>query len=242
MRLSVVGGHSQAILQQLGPEGRLLCFDQDNEAIDYAQTLLGEDARVRLEHANFETMLSLIDELALNNHIDGVLFDLGICSTHVDDGERGFSFRQDAPLDMRMDVRQSQTAADLVNRLSESDLADVLYQYGEETASRKIARVICEQRRVQPIKTTLALADIICSVKPRRPQQRTHPATQSFQALRIAVNRELEVLDKTLRGVVDKLAPGGRIVVISFHSLEDRLVKTNFPSNWLHPTSRPTFP
>lgn len=221
-------GHSKAILEQLGPEGRLICFDQDHEAIEYAQAHIGQDPRVQLIHTNFEDMLDVIERQGLSGQIDGVLLDLGICSTHVDDASRGFSFRFDAPLDMRMDLRQSTTAATLVNTLPERELADVLYQYGEERKSRRIAKVICERRKQQPIETTKALVDIILSVKPMRAQQRTHPATQSFQALRIAVNRELDVLKDVLTGIIDHLSSKGRLAVISFHSLEDRIVKQLF--------------
>lgn len=223
-------GHSQAILDVLGEEGKLISFDQDHEAIEYAEEKLGNDSRSELVHANFVKMLSYIETHQLSGKIDGVLFDLGICSTHLDDPARGFSFRFDAPLDMRMDLRQSETAATLIKRLPEKELADVIYQYGEERASRRIARAICEARKQTKIETTFQLADIVQTVKPRRAKDKIHPATLTFQALRIAVNRELDVLQEVLSGLVPHLAAGGRLAVISFHSLEDRIVKQTFRS------------
>jgi len=224
------GGHSLAILES-APGVRLLGIDTDPNALQLASERLAPyigSGQARLVRANFEE----IDEVARRESfagVDGVLLDLGVSSMQLDRPERGFSFRADGPLDMRLDPQGPVTAADLVNTLPENELADLIYKYGEEPASRRIARRIVEQRARAPITTTAQLASIVSQAMGGRAAGRTrnpiHPATKTFQALRIAVNRELDVLETALAAAVDLLKPGGRLAVISFHSLEDRAVK-----------------
>jgi 16S rRNA (cytosine1402-N4)-methyltransferase len=224
------GGHSLATLEQA--EGvRLLGLDVDPSALAIARDRLqsySERDRVRLVQSNF----AKLDEIAVLEGFspaNGVLLDLGVSSMQLDTPERGFSFRTEGPLDMRLDPREPVTAADLVNSLPENELADLIYKYGEELASRRIARRIVEARDREPITTTSQLENIVYGALGGRVAGRTHhaihPATKTFQALRIAVNRELEVLEEGLRAAVQVLKPGGRLAVISFHSLEDRIVK-----------------
>jgi 16S rRNA (cytosine1402-N4)-methyltransferase len=225
------GGHSFAILERAGAEGRLLGLDVDPVALGLAgERLKGyiERGQAKLVQSNF----SRLDEVAREEgfwEADGVLLDLGVSSMQLDTPERGFSFRAEGPLDMRLDPRGGETAADLVNELPENELADLIYKYGEEPASRRIARRIVEARSAGPIRTTLDLEKIVYGALGGRVAGRTrnpiHPATKTFQALRIAVNRELEVLEQGLEAAVNVLKPGGRMAVISFHSLEDRVVK-----------------
>jgi len=214
------GGHSRRILEA-DPEVRVVALDQDPIALAAAQENLAEFGdRLQLHAINFA------DFDPANLRFDGILADLGISSAQVDQAERGFSFRQTAPLDMRMNPHQPITAADLVNTEDEEELARIFYTYGEERLSRRIARRIVDQR---PFETTTELAEAIArSVPPKYRYGRIHPATRVFQALRIAVNRELEVLEHFLQTAPDWLKPGGRIAIISFHSLEDRLVKHGF--------------
>mgnify|MGYP001824850551 CR=1 FL=1 len=214
------GGHSRLILAA-EPEIQLTGIDQDAAAIAAAQANLAAFGdRVTLWHGNFAAFEPG------SQRFDGILADLGVSSTQVDQPERGFSFRQEAALDMRMDPRQTLTAADIVNHWDETELADLIYQYGEERLSRRIARRIVAQR---PFETTTALADAIAHSVPKSYRYgRIHPATRTFQALRIAVNRELEVLEHLLHIAPAWLNPGGRLVIISFHSLEDRRVKYAF--------------
>jgi 16S rRNA (cytosine1402-N4)-methyltransferase len=211
------GGHSRLILEA-DPSVSLVAVDQDAAAIAAIQANLAEFGdRVTLWHGNFADFPG--DSASFN----GILADLGVSSVQLDVGDRGFSFRQTAPLDMRMDPRQPLTAADVVNHTNETDLANLIYTYGEERLSRRIARTIVEKR---PFQTTTDLAEAIAYCVPRSYRYgRIHPATRTFQALRIAVNRELEVLETLLKVAPNWLAPGGRLVIISFHSLEDRLVK-----------------
>lgn len=214
------GGHALVLVQAILPGGHLYGFDQDEAALAIArQTLADYGEQVTLYHANFDQMSRYDLPKA-----DSILLDLGVSSMHLDQPERGFSFQQDGPLDMRMDTSQGDTAADLVNHLSERELADIIYQYGEERNSRRIARTIVQHR---PVHTTGALADIVLKAH-RGPRQRIHPATRTFQALRIAVNDELGALARVLPQAVDLLKPAGRLAVISFHSLEDRIVKRYF--------------
>lgn len=221
-----LGGHAAAILQRSAPTGQLFGFDQDATALALAAEHLAPfGERATLIHANYAQMTT---ELATRgiDAVDGILLDLGVSSLQFDTAERGFSFRFDAPLDMRMDTaRDVPTAADLVNTLAEPALADLLRRYGEEPASRKLARAIVAAR---PIATTRQLAAVIEAQLPRR--GRVHPATRTFQALRIAVNHELDVLAEGLEAGLALLRAGGRLVVISFHSLEDRVVKHRFRS------------
>ena len=215
------GGHARAVLSRLGPDGRLLLMDRDPLAIASAQKEFGADPRVSIRHANFSTLAEW-DETAVG--LDGVLLDLGVSSPQLDEAARGFSFMADAPLDMRMDPTQGESAADFLAHADEREIADVLWIYGEERFSRKIARVIVERRQETPITRTGELAALVERVIGRR-EPGKHPATRTFQALRIRVNGELQALKHGLEAALDRLNPGGRLSIISFHSLEDRMVK-----------------
>lgn len=215
------GGHARAVLSRLGPDGRLLLMDRDPTAIATAQAEFAADPRVSIRHANFSTMAEW-DETA--GGLDGILLDLGVSSPQLDDAARGFSFMADAPLDMRMDTTQGESAADFLAHASEKEIADVLWIYGEERFSRKIARAIVEDRAEHPITRTGQLAALIERVVGRR-EPGKHPATRSFQALRIRVNGELDALEHGLNAALELLKVGGRLSIISFHSLEDRAVK-----------------
>ena len=215
------GGHARAVLSRLGPDGRLLLMDRDPQAIATAQAEFAGDPRVSIRHANFSTMAEWGETAG---GLDGILLDLGVSSPQLDEAARGFSFMADAPLDMRMDTTQGESAADFLAHASEKDIADVLWIYGEERFSRKIARAIVEDRTENPITRTGQLAALIERLIGRR-EPGKHPATRSFQALRIRVNGELEALDQGLNAALDLLKVGGRLSIISFHSLEDRAVK-----------------
>ncbi len=217
------GGHALAILEASGPDGRLLGLDQDPQALQIAGARLPND-QVVLVNANFRDLQRVASEHGFTN-VDGILLDLGVSSLQFDTAERGFAFQHDAPLDMRMSPATPVTAADLVNSLPEGELADIIYEYGEEPASRRIARAIVAAR---PIQTTGQLAQVVARAAGKPGRWRIHPATRTFQALRIAVNDELGALTAALPQAVSLLAPGGRLAVISFHSLEDRIVKTFF--------------
>jgi 16S rRNA (cytosine1402-N4)-methyltransferase len=219
-----LGGHAEAILQACDPDGTLLGIDRDGEALALAgQRLAPFGARVRLVYGRYE---ELADLPGVGNGFDGILFDLGSSWLQLESAERGFSFGREGPLDMRMDRSAGQTAADLVNRLSERELADLIFRWGEERWSRRIARAIVEARRRAPIRTTTELATLAAGAIPRRAWPRhIHPATRTFQALRIAVNDELAGLGPALEEAVTLLRPGARAAAISFHSLEDRVVK-----------------
>ena len=225
------GGHAEAILKASTPGGRLFGFDRDESALALAKQRLADYGnRVRLFHSNFD-QLEQAAEIYQIPPADGILLDLGVSSMQLDQPDRGFSFQVDAPLDMRMDRTLQQTAADLVNTLSQTELADLIYQCGEERRSRRIAKAIVEAR---PILGTKALADIISKAtytgggRTRRKKSKIHPATRTFQALRIAVNDELGSLERVLPQTIRLLKPAGRLAVISFHSLEDRIVKLYF--------------
>ena len=215
------GGHARGILQQLGPEGRLLLMDKDPDAIAYAKAHFFDDLRVSICHGSFAE-LGAWDE-ALQG-LDGVLFDLGVSSPQLDVAERGFSFRNDGPLDMRMNTEAGQSAAEWLAHASEIDISDVLWLYGEEKMSRKIAHAIVDKRQQTPFTRTAQLASCIAGLVGRG-DGKIHPATRSFQAIRIFINRELADLESGLQAAHDSLKPGGRMAVISFHSLEDRIVK-----------------
>jgi len=224
------GGHTALIAEQCGPEnGMVIGIDQDQEALEAAGfRLAGFGPTVRLVHGNFADMDRHLDTLGISA-LDGFILDLGVSSHQLDSGERGFSFQQDASLDMRMDANGAETAADLVNSLPEQELERIIRDYGEERWARRIAAFIVKARNEQAILTTLQLTDVIKGAIPRAKwEERIHPATRTFQALRIAVNRELESLERGLRTALDRLRPSGRGVVISFHSLEDRIVKHIF--------------
>lgn len=219
------GGHSSGVLQQLGESGRLLAFDRDIEAINshQAQQLL-LDKRFSLHHTSFAELAKAVEKLGYFGQIDGILMDLGVSSPQLDSAERGFSFLRDGPLDMRMDISQGITAAQYLAQVEEQDLIKVLFEYGEERFARRIARAIVEQRQKKPLQTTLQLAKLIEDCVPFKDKYK-HPATRSFQAIRIEINQELEQVKSVLKQAVDVLVPGGRLVVIAFHSLEDRIVK-----------------
>ena len=218
------GGHSAAILARLSPAGVLHAFDRDPAAAGAARDLAARHPNFHFHCAAFATLGAVCAAAGLEGRVDGVLLDLGVSSPQFDDPARGFSFSSDGPLDMRMDPRHGESAADFLAHASEKDIADVLWTLGEERNSRAIARAVVAARARQPLARTAQLAELILSVH-RGPRQKIHPATRSFQALRIHVNRELEQLAQALVQAVEVLAPGGRLVVISFHSLEDRMVK-----------------
>jgi len=228
------GGHSLLFGQNLGPEGVIVGLDIDKESIRRAQVILkGLACKVILLHSNFSQIIEQVRKEGIDK-VDFILADLGVCSAQLADAKRGLSFLQDMPLDMRIDKRLKTTAADIVNKTDEKFLADLIYKFGEDRASRRIARFIVQHRRGRPITTTGQLAAIVCKalVRPgQRRKARIHPATRTFQALRIAVNNELENLEKLLCSAPELLNKNGRIAVISFHSLEDRLVKNNFRQN-----------
>ena len=215
------GGHARGVLQRLGDGGRLLLMDKDPEAIRVAEQAFGADPRVAVRRGSFAALAGWD---RVGDGLDGVLFDLGVSSPQLDVAERGFSFGKDGPLDMRMDPESGESAAEWLARADEREIADVLWTYGEEKQSRRIARAIVARRADTPLLRTAQLADLIASVVPRG-AQKIHPATRSFQAIRIFVNRELDDLARGLEAAVAALKPGGRLAVISFHSLEDRIVK-----------------
>jgi 16S rRNA (cytosine1402-N4)-methyltransferase len=220
-----LAGHAAAILRAGAPGGRLLGLDRDGEALDRARKHLAPFGdRARLEQGDFRE----IPERLAGAEADGILLDLGVSSVQLDDAERGFSFQAEGPLDMRMDRSEGPTAASLLNRMGEKELADLIYEYGQEPASRRIARAIVRARDERPITTTTELADIVRRAAPRRGRPGHHPATRTFQALRIRTNRELDGLGEALERIAGCLRPGGRMVVIAFHSLEDRAAKAAF--------------
>jgi len=222
------GGHSALILQSL-TTGRLIGIDQDKSAIEAASEKLKTFDNFQGIHGNFHDMANILKSLDISQ-VDGVLLDLGISSHQIDTPDRGFSFRFEGPLDMRMDKNKSLTAREIVNTYEEKEIADILFTYGEERNSRKIARGICEARKTAAIETTLELSSIIERTSPPYHGVGLHPSTRSFMALRIAVNDELTPLEGVLREVTPLLSAGGRFAIITFHSLEDRIVKKTFAS------------
>jgi len=221
-----LGGHSLEILKKIGSNGKLMAFDQDLKNLKLAkEKVKGQKPKTIFVNANFEYLKEKIKEHKFPAP-DAILFDLGLSSPHVDMPERGFSFQKEGPLDMRYDQSQQLTAEIVVNSYKEKDLADIIYKYGGERRSRPIARKILEARKKKRITTTLELADVLASTV--KGHQKHHPATKTFQALRIYVNRELEVLENVLHQAIDIIAPKGRIAVISYHSLEDRITKNIF--------------
>ena len=227
------GGHSRLILSRLGSQGCLIVFDKDPQAIEAAQQLAEQDGRVTVVHDGFSSFQTTLDKLGIEE-IDGALFDLGISSPQIDDGARGFSFRFDAPLDMRMDPTRGMSAAEWIATASEQDLHEVIKNYGEERFSRQIARAIVAQRAESPIDTTRKLAQLVAqNVRTRERGQ--DPATRTFQAVRIFINRELEEVEAVLPQVMGRLKQGGRLAVIAFHSLEDRIVKQFVKKYSQHP-------
>jgi 16S rRNA (cytosine1402-N4)-methyltransferase len=221
------GGHAEEILLRSSPDGRVLGLDWDEDAVRAAgQRLSRFGDRLTVRQANFDQAKEILAHINWDR-VDGVLLDLGVSSHQFDAAERGFSFQASAPLDMRMDRRQRLTAFEIVNSFPEAEIAKIISDYGEEPRARRIAAAIATERKDRAIETTIDLAELISRVKGRRSRAH-HPATQTFQALRIAVNRELETLKRFLESGYELLRPGGRMVIISFHSLEDRLVKTAF--------------
>jgi 16S rRNA (cytosine1402-N4)-methyltransferase len=222
------GGHARLLAERIGPGGRLIGLDHDAAMLDLARPRLSEWP-VTLVQASFDCLAEVLEEQGIAG-VDVVLADLGICSDQLDDAQRGFSFQQDGPLDMRLDPARGEPASALLRRLNERDLADLFWQYGEERFSRRIARRIVETRRMAPLGTTLQLAELVrrCIPRPRGRRPTIDPATRVFQALRIAVNDELGALDRFLESLPGCIKPGGRVAVISFHSLEDRRVKHSF--------------
>jgi 16S rRNA (cytosine1402-N4)-methyltransferase len=218
------GGHSGLILDRLSTVGRLIGFDKDPQALQTAQGLAAADARFSIIHDSFAALETHLENLKLIGCVDGILLDLGVSSPQLDDAARGFSFMSDGPLDMRMNNQSGQTAADWLNQAESEDIATVLREYGEERFSGRIARAICEARDSEPFATTGQLAKVIARANPSK-EKGKHPATRSFQAIRIFINRELDDLSDVLAQGLRALKPGGRLVVISFHSLEDRIVK-----------------
>ena len=216
------GGHSRLILSQLGEKGQLLAIDRDPQAIAAAAQI--QDPRFSIVHGPFSALAEYVEERGLTGKIDGVLLDLGVSSPQLDDAERGFSFMRDGPLDMRMDPTRGQSAAEWLMNAEEADIAFVIKTYGEEKFGKRIARAIVERNREQPMTRTKELATVIAAAMPVKDKFK-HPATRTFQAIRIWINSELEEIDTALKGAMSVLAPGGRLSVISFHSLEDRLVK-----------------
>jgi len=237
------GGHSALIAARLGPGGRLFCIDRDSDALAAAGERLQPFAdRITFIKSNFEDLRSVLEQRGVTR-IDGILFDLGVSSYQLDNPARGFSYMQDAPLDMRMDREQALSAYELVNDSSEEELKRILSVYGEERYAGRIAAAIVRRRAETPVRTTLELCEIIRRAMPAPAlREKQHPAKRTFQALRIAVNGELQAAERAVRDAVDLCAPGGRIAVISFHSLEDRIVKNVFAEAARGCTCPPEFP
>ena len=218
------GGHAQEILKRLGTHGQLLVFDRDPQACEDARRKFGADARMKITHGPFSLLERTIDNLGLAGKINGILFDLGVSSPQLDDARRGFSFRTDGSLDMRMNPQAGESAADWIRRAEENEIARVIREYGEERFAKRIAHNIVIEREIEPITTTRRLTEIVARAVPSR-EKNKDPATRTFQAIRIHINRELEELQEVLPQTIRLLATGGRLVAISFHSLEDRIVK-----------------
>ncbi|MCC8366712.1 MULTISPECIES: 16S rRNA (cytosine(1402)-N(4))-methyltransferase RsmH [Xenorhabdus] len=216
------GGHSRLILSKLGPNGRLMAIDRDPQAIEASKAIT--DPRFSITHGPFSDLATYVKDAGLAGKIDGVLLDLGVSSPQLDDPERGFSFMRDGPLDMRMDTTRGQSAAEWLMKAEADDIAWVLKTFGEERFAKRIARAIVARNQEEPITRTRELAELIAKASPIK-EKHKHPATRSFQAIRIYINSELEEIERALDGALQVLAPQGRLSVISFHSLEDRIVK-----------------
>lgn len=225
-------GHGRAVCERLGDGGRYIGIDQDEAAIRTGTERLAPFGdKVTIVRSNYADMVSVVHRLGID-HVDGIMLDLGVSSYQLDTVERGFSYREDAPLDMRMDQRQPLTAAHIVNEYSERELFRIIKEYGEDRFAKNIAKHICIEREKKPIETTLELAEIIKHAIPAKIRATGgHPAKRTFQAIRIELNHELSVLEDNLNGMIDLLNPGGRLCIITFHSLEDRIVKNNFKKN-----------
>ncbi|KTG28538.1 ribosomal RNA small subunit methyltransferase H [Idiomarina sp. WRN-38] len=217
------GGHTRALLEKLGNDAQVIALDQDPQAIEAAKTLQ-DDPRFDIIHTPFSNLQQVLEQRQLTGKVTGILFDLGVSSPQLDDAERGFSFMRDGPLDMRMDTTRGETAAEWLNRAEKDEISWVLKEYGEERFARKIASAIVMDREKEPFVRTKQLADMIARVSPVK-EKHKHPATRTFQAIRIHVNKELEQIEQALEASLSALKQDGRLVVISFHSLEDRLVK-----------------
>ena len=225
------GGHMQLILESLGNRGHLIAADRDQDSIAYLKSEFS-DPRLTIIKTNFKGLRQEIDQLDHSFSFDGIIADLGVSSHQLDSKDRGFSFKKDADLDMRMDQSTGISAKNWINTAAEDEISDVIWKYGEESYSRKIAKAIIEQRSIRPISSTLEFADLIYQLKKySKKKEKKHPATKTFQAIRIHINDELEELRSLLDFSLEYLKPGGRIVIISFHSLEDRIVKRFFRDN-----------
>ena len=222
------GGHTLKIIEQLGAEGRLLVVDKDPQAIAVAKDLYGDDPRVSIYHGSFADFDQALADAGWPQEVDGILLDLGVSSPQIDDGTRGFSFQRDGALDMRMNPEQGMSAAEWLATAKDTEIMDVLWKYGDERFARRIVRQIIETRETTPLETTMQLAKLIAGAVPRKFHGKKNPATKSFQAIRIFINQELADLEKCLEDGAKALVMNGRMVVISFHSLEDRMVKRYF--------------
>jgi 16S rRNA (cytosine1402-N4)-methyltransferase len=231
------GGHSAAILDCLNEHGRLLAFDQDPQAVSYGRQRFSNDGRIEIIHCNFRQVADMVAERGLEKKVNGVLMDLGVSSPQLDDAGRGFSFSRSGPLDMRMNPEEGESAMQWLSRVSLNDLVYVLKKYGEEKSARRIAQAIIDSRKDMEITDTRQLAEIIVKAVPGY-EKHKHPATRSFQAIRIFINEELQALEQGLQAAVSVLAVAGRLAVISFHSLEDRIVK-RFMRNITNPPQLP---
>ncbi|MCU7806823.1 MAG: 16S rRNA (cytosine(1402)-N(4))-methyltransferase RsmH [Candidatus Thiodiazotropha sp. (ex Semelilucina semeliformis)] len=218
------GGHSRLILEGLGQEGQLIAIDRDPQAVAYGEQMFADDSRFNIVHGSFAMLGEIAEQVGVMGRVDGILLDLGVSSPQLDQSERGFSFGKDGPLDMRMDTSQGESAATWLARAEAGEIAGVLKTYGEERHAKRIARAIVEARAESPITTTARLAELVSKANPSW-EKGKHPATRSFQAIRIHINGELDAIKTCLTQVLDVLALGGRLVVISFHSLEDRIIK-----------------
>ena len=234
-------GHSKAILSQLNERGKLFCFDHDLDALKSAKEIFSSDARVKLVHSNFRNIKNEMKKFSIDK-VDGILLDLGVSSPQLDNANRGFSYQQEGFLDMRMNQNQSLTAHDVVNNFSKDELAQLIYKYGEERKASKIASLIIKAREETEIETTIELAEIIKRAFSPKERQDGHPARRTFQAIRILVNEELLSLEELLPQATDLLNKDGRLVVITFHSLEDRIVKSYLKSMTGECTCPPDFP
>lgn len=237
------GGHAYEVCRRLGEKGSIVGIDQDAAAIEAASARLKDfGEKVTIVRSNYCDMKSKLHELGIDK-VDGIVLDLGVSSYQLDTAERGFSYREDAPLDMRMDTRQKMTARDIVNDYTEADLYRVIRDYGEDKFAKNIAKHIVQARAVKPVETTAELSEIIRASIPMKFQKKSgHPAKRTFQAIRIELNRELDVLRDSLDDMIDQLNPGGRLCIITFHSLEDRIVKSAFRKNENPCTCPPDFP
>lgn len=237
------GGHAYEVCRRLGEKGSIIGIDQDAAAIEAASAQLKDfGEKVTIVRSNYCDMKSKLHELGIDK-VDGIVLDLGVSSYQLDTAERGFSYREDAPLDMRMDTRQKMTARDIVNDYTEADLYRVIRDYGEDKFAKNIAKHIVQARAVKPVETTAELSEIIRASIPMKFQKKSgHPAKRTFQAIRIELNRELDVLRDSLDDMINLLNPGGRLCIITFHSLEDRIVKSAFRKNENPCTCPPDFP